>query len=109
MDVSTVYKGKGEGEKGNGKNKEKDKEKNPAANPDAEMICYYCHRKGHRNRDCRTFEKDKDKKGVNAVEQAPGLTPGAAAAPSVTPSRLSMIELDDGILAVRKWWDRLNG
>ena len=64
------------------------------------MICYYCHRKGHRKRDCRTFEKDKDKKGVNAVEQAPGLTPGAAAAPSVTPSRVSMIELDDWILAV---------
>ena len=77
-----------------------DKEKDPAANPDADRICYYCHRKGHRKRDCRTFEKDKDKKGVNAVEQAPGLTPSAAAAPSVTPSRVSMIELDDWILAV---------
>ena len=47
-----------------------------------------------------TFEKDKDKKGVNAAEQAPGLRPGAAAAPSVTPSRVSMIELDDWILKV---------
>ena len=108
MDVSAVYKGKGKGKgkkgkaknKGKGKNKEEDKEKDPATNPDAVMICYYCHRKGHRKRDCRTFEKDKDKKGVNAVEQAPGLTPGAAAAPSVTPSRVSMIQLDDWILAV---------
>ena len=84
---------------GQGKNKDKDKEKDPATNPDAEMVCH-CHRKGHRNRDCRTFEKDKDKKGVNAAGQAPGLTPGAAAAPSATPLRVSMIELDDWILAV---------
>ena len=41
-----------------------------------------------------------DKKGVNAAERAPGLTPGAAAAPSVTPSRVGVIELDDWILAV---------
>ena len=34
------------------------------------------------------------------MEQAPGLTPGAAAAPSVTPSRVSMIEQDDWILAM---------
>ena len=69
------------------------------------MICYYCHRKGHRKRNCRTFEKDKDKKGLNAVEQAPELTPGAAAAPSVTPPRVSMIELDDWILAVSRGID----
>ena len=37
---------------------------------------------------------------MNAVDQAPGLTPGADAAPSGTPSRVSMIELDDWILAV---------
>ena len=37
---------------------------------------------------------------MNTVERAPGLTPGAAAAPSVTPSRVRMIELDDWILAV---------
>ena len=37
---------------------------------------------------------------MNAVEQALGWTPGAAAAPSVTPSRVSMIELDDWMLAV---------
>ena len=96
-------KGKGKGKKGKGKSKGKSddkwKEKDPAANPDAEIICYYCHRKGHRKRDCRTFEKDS-KKGVNAVDQAPGLTPGADAAPSGTPSRVSMIELDDWILAV---------
>ena len=69
------------------------------ANPGAEIICYYCHQKGHRKRDCRAFEKDS-KKGVTAVDQAPGLTPGADAAPSGTPSRVSMIELDDWILAV---------
>ena len=97
MDVSAVYNCKG---KGKGKGKDKDKEKDPAANPVSEMICYYCRQKGHRKRDCRTFEKDKDKNGVNAVEQALGLTPGAAVAPSVTPSRVSMIELDNGILAV---------
>ena len=110
MDVSAIYKGKkdkekgkGKGKKGKGKSKgksdDKEKEKDPAANPDAEIICYYCHRKGHRKRDCRTFKKDS-KKGVNAVDQAPGLTPGADAAPSGTPSRVSMIELDDSILAV---------
>ena len=62
-------------------------------------------------RDCRTFERDKDRKGVNAVKQTPGLTSGAAAAPSVTPSRASMIELDDWVFAVslddqKEWWDR---
>ena len=91
MDVSAVYKGKGKkgkGKKGKskGKSDDKDKEKDPAATSDVEMICYYCHRKGHRKRDCRTFEKDS-KTGVNAVDQAPGLTPGAVAAPSGTPSR----------------------
>ena len=106
MDVSAIYKGKkgkekgkGKGKKGKGKSKgksdDKGKEKDPAANPDAEIICYSCHRK----RDCRAFEKDS-KKGVNAVDQVPGLTPGADAAPSGTPSRVSMIELDNWILAV---------
>ena len=62
MDVSAVYKGKGKGKgkKGKDKGKIKDKEKDPATNPDAEMICYYCHRKFHRKRDCRTFERDRD-------------------------------------------------
>ena len=40
-------------------------------------------------RDCRSFEKDEDKKGASAF-----------VAPSVTPSRVSMIELDGWILAV---------
>ena len=40
--------------------------------------------------------------GVNAVEQARSLTLGAVAAPSVTPLRVSMIELDD-------WRARGNG
>ena len=39
--------------------------------------------------------------GVNAVEQARSLTLGAVAAPSVTPLRVSMIELDDWIFAMR--------
>ena len=60
MDVSAVCKGKG---KGKGKKKEKDKEKDPVASSDAEMICYHSLRTTHRTRDCRTFEKDKDKKG----------------------------------------------
>ena len=94
MDVSAVYegkgtkgkgkKGKGKGKKGKGKSKgkidDKGKEKDPTATSDAEMICCYCHQKVHRKRDCRTFEKDS-RKGVNAVDQAPGLTPGAVAAP----------------------------
>ena len=110
MDVSAIYKGKkgkenckSKGKKGKGKSKgkidDKVKEKDPTATPDAEIICYYCHRKGHRKRDCRAIEKD-NKKGGNAVDQAPGLTPGADAAPSGTPSRVSMIELDNWILAV---------
>ena len=110
MDVSAIYKGqkgkekgKGRDKKGKGKSKgkidDKGEEKDPTANPDAEIICYYYHRKGHRKRDCRAFEKDS-KKGVNAVDHAPGLTPGADVAPSGTPSRVSMIELDNWILAV---------
>ena len=104
MDIGAIHKGKGKGKekKGSGRNnskgKDKDKEKDPTTNPDAEMACYYCHRKGHRKRDCRVF--DRDKKGVNAVEQAPGLMLGAASASSVTPSRVRMIELDDWLLAV---------
>ena len=56
--------------------KDKNKEKDPATNPDAEMICYCCLQNGHHMRDCRSCEKDKDKKGVNAAQQALGLTPG---------------------------------
>ena len=90
VDVGAVHKGKGKGKgkKGKGKGKDKNKEKDerePATYLAAEIVCSYCHWKGHRNRDCKTFEKDKDNIGVNAVEQAPGLTPGAVAA-SVTPS-----------------------
>ena len=80
MDIGAIHKGKGKGKgkKGKGTGKGKDKKKDPTTNPDAEMICYYCHRKGHRKRDCRVF--DRDKKGVNAVQQAPGLMLGAASA-----------------------------
>ena len=45
MDVSAIYKGKKDKEKGKGKSDDKEKEKDPAANPDAEIICYYCHRR----------------------------------------------------------------
>ena len=106
MDIGAVHKGKGKGKgkKGKGKSKGKgsNKKKDPATNPDAKVVCYHCHRKGHRKKDCRVLERerDKDKKGVNAVEQALGLTPGVAGASSVTPSRVSMIELDDWVLAV---------
>ena len=89
MDVSAVYKGKEGKEKGKGKGK-KGKGKRARGRTTTTgrrtMICYYCHRKGHRKRDCRTFEKDS-KKGANAVDQALGLTPGADAALSGTPSR----------------------
>ena len=104
MDIGAIHKGKGKGKskekkgKGKSKGKGKNKDKDPTTNPDVEMICYYCHRKNHRKRDCRVF--DRDKKGANAVEQAPGLMFGAASASALTPSRVSMIELDDWILAV---------
>ena len=64
MDVSAVYngKGKGKGKKGKGKGKGKNKEEDPATNPDAEMICYHCHRKGHRKRDCRTSRTTRTRK-----------------------------------------------
>ena len=59
-DVSAVYKGQDQGKgKDNGKvgkdnGKWKDKDKEADAKPDAEVICYCCHRKGHRERDCQT-------------------------------------------------------
>ena len=52
MDIGAVHTGKGKGKEKKGS-----------------------HRKGHRKRDCRVF--DRDKKGVNAVEQAPSLVFGA--------------------------------
>ena len=87
MEVNAVNKGKslgkgnGKKSKSKGKDKAKDmnKEQDPAANPR-----YYCHLKSHRKPDCRTFEEDKDKMGVNALA---GLTPGAVAAPSGLDSR----------------------
>ena len=47
MDVCAVYKGKGKGKgkKDKSKGKGNDKVKDPETNPDAEMICNYCHRK----------------------------------------------------------------
>ena len=42
----------------------------------------------------------RKKDGVNAAEDAAGLTPGAAGAPSLTPSRVDRTELDVWILAV---------
>ena len=91
MDVSAVCKGKG---------KAKDKDKDPAVNPDAEVICYCCHRKRHRKRDCRIIEKDRGKKGVNAVEQTHGQAAEANSGQTGTPAQISVIELDDCILMV---------
>ena len=69
-------------------------------NPDAEVICYRCHRKGHRKRDCRTVEKDKGKECENAVEQTPVQAAEANPVQSATPAWISMIELDEWILMV---------
>ena len=97
MDVGAVYKGKGKGKskgkkgKGKGKVKDKDTEKDPVANPDAGVICYHCHRKGHRKRDCRVLASEKQKKHVNSVEEQ---------AQSEGSTRISMVELDDWILMI---------
>ena len=91
QDIGASHKGKGEG---------KSKEKDLGTNHDAEVVCYHCHPKDHRERDCEALERGKDRKGVNAAEDAPALTPAAAGAPSLTPSRVNRIELDDWILAV---------
>ena len=66
----------------------------------AEVICYYCHRKGHRKRDRRTMEKDRGKKGVNVVEQTPGQAAEANLVQTGMPARISMIELGDWILMI---------
>ena len=91
QDIGAAHKGKGEG---------KSKEKDPGTNHDAEVVCYHCHQKDHRKRECEALERGKDRKGVNAAEDAPALTPRDAGAPSLTPSRGSRIDLDDWILAV---------
>ena len=56
MDVSAVYKGRGKGKgkncKGKNKNKDKDKDKGSHGEPRCSD-----HRKGHRKRNCRTFEQ----------------------------------------------------
>ena len=43
----------------------------------------------------------RKKEGVNVAEDEPGLTPGGAGAPSLTPSRVNRTELDVWTLAVR--------
>ena len=53
MDIGAVHKGKGKGKGKGKKGKGKGKEKDPAMNPGAEVVSYYCHWKGHRKRDCR--------------------------------------------------------
>ena len=80
-------KAKGRRARGKGKNKEKDKEKDPTANPDAVNITA--------SETAGYSRKTRIRRVWTAVVQATGLSPGAAAAPSVTPSRLSMIKLDD--------------
>ena len=43
--------------RGKGKAKDKNKERDPAANVSAEMMCYHCHRKGHRKREARRQQR----------------------------------------------------
>ena len=74
--VSAVYKSKGNGkvtarrkEKGGrrkDKDKDKDKDKKPVVNPESEVVCWYCHRKG------RTTEKDKTKEGTTRERRRTG-------------------------------------
>ena len=86
MDIGAVEKGKakgkgksggkdkGEGKKGfasrsdSGKGFGKDA-KDAAKKPDSEVVCFYCHKKGHRKADCRALAADRQKKpaGVNAL------------------------------------------
>ena len=78
-----------------GKGKWKEKHTEAVVNPDADVICYDCHRRGHRKRDCRTMEKDKPKKGqsVNAVERSPAERAAASSSQATTLARISMIEM----------------
>ena len=71
MDIGAVHKGKGKGKgkKGKGKSKGKGKgKKDPATNPDAEVVCYHCHRKGHRKKDCRVLERERERQGQEGRE-----------------------------------------
>ena len=91
--MSTKGKGNEKSKKANGKGRGegKIKEMEPDVNPDAELICNYYHRKGHRKRDCRTMEKHKSKKSVNAAEQTLGQAAEANPVQRGTPDRISMI------------------
>ena len=110
MDIGAVQKGKEKGRGKKGKNKSKGKGKNKSKGKGKEkekrrtqMQSYFATTVTGKVTGSVTasgFERDRDKKGVNAVDQAPGLTPGAAGVRLETPSRVSMIELDDWILAV---------
>ena len=74
------WKGRGKGKDGKG-SKGKDK----TSNPDAEMECHYCHKKGHRSANCRkkiADEKktaDKDKKQLRKDTRREKKKIGAAA------------------------------
>ena len=96
MDVSAVYKGNGKGKgkekdkKGKDQAEDKEKEKDPAVDPDAEVICHNCHRKEHRKGDCRSTEKEEDKKSVHAVERTLGQAAKANPVPTGMPAPISM-------------------
>ena len=93
--------GKEKGKKGKGKGKPKDRDKgrDQVVNSDAEVICHHCHRTSQARLQ-KTTEKDKGKKGVNAVEQIPGQAAEANSGQTGVLARISMIELDDWILMV---------
>ena len=68
-----------------GKDGKGSKGKDKSSNPDAEIECHYCHKKGHRKRDCRkriADEKnvtDKDKKTPRREKSKEKRKIGAAA------------------------------
>jgi len=80
MDIGAVEKGKAKGKgksggkdkgkgKSGGKDKGKGKKEDAEKKPDSAMVCFYCHKKGHRKADCRALAADRQKKPaeVNAL------------------------------------------
>ena len=107
MDVSPVYRGKGTGTdkgkgKGKGMGKWKERDNKAVANPVSELVCCYCLPKGYSKQDGQFKVADKTKKGLplNAIEQAAGQGSAARSTEVTTPTRFSMIEVDDWILMV---------
>ena len=86
MDIGAVQKGKekGKGKKGKGKNKSKSKGKGKEKDKEKRRTQMQNYRgttvtgKVTGSVTASGFERDRDKNGVNAVDQAPGLTLGAS-------------------------------